>query len=192
MKKLFALLFLTVSFFCCVVFAQPAQEVIKIGIDPGNEVIELNPYTASDSNSIIIMQNLYDGLFSYDGATSEAKEALSQSYEVSSDGLTWTFYLREAFFSDGKPITSQTFLNSWEYLIQGPLASNLDFVERQQDGSLYIETPNDKTLVVHLKHPALSAMLSSNKRYSQLQRSLCIKSPNTRRNNSLQKPKVLG
>lgn len=154
MKKLFALLFLTVSFFCCVVFAQPAQEVIKIGIDPGNEVIELNPYTASDSNSIIIMQNLYDGLFSYDGATSEAKEALSQSYEVSSDGLTWTFYLREAFFSDGKPITSQTFLNSWEYLIQGPLASNLDFVERQQDGSLYIETPNDKTLVVHLKHPA--------------------------------------
>ncbi len=153
MKKLFALLFLTVSLLGCIVFAQPAQEVIKVGIDPGNEVIELNPYTASDSNSIIIMQNLYDGLFSYDSSTSEAKEALAQNYEVSSDGLTWTFYLRDAFFSDGKPITAQTFLNSWEYLIQGPLASNLDFVERKSNGSLDIEAPNDKTLIVHLKYP---------------------------------------
>ncbi len=153
MKKLFALLLLTVSLLGCVVFAQPEKEVIKIGIDPGNEIIELNSYTATDSNSVIIMQNLYDGLFSYDGATSEAKEALAQSYEVSRDGLTWTFYLKDAFFSDGKPITSQTFLNSWAYLIQGPLASNLDFVERLPDSSLHIETPNDKTLVVHLKHP---------------------------------------
>jgi len=153
MKKLLALLLLLLSLLGCTLFAQATDEVIKIGMDPGEEAIVLNPYTASDSNSIVIMQNLYEGLFSYDGETSEAVLAIAQSYEVSDDGLSWTFHLRKTHFSDGTSITAQTFVDSWQYLIQGPLASNLDFVQRNDDGSLFIETPDKMTLVVHLTHP---------------------------------------
>ncbi len=134
-------------------FAQSQGERLRILIDPGKDEIVLNPYTASDSNSIIVMQNLYDGLFEYDSVTSEPKAALAQSHEVSSDGLVWTFHLREARFSDGSEITSKTFSESWNYMVGGPLASNLEFVARRGDGSLDLETPDKRTLVVKLKYP---------------------------------------
>ena len=150
MKKLFALILLLLI--PTLLMASAQKEVIKIGLDPGEETISLNPYTASDSNSIVIMQNLYDGLFSYSGSTSEAECALAESYEISNDGLKWTFYLKKAFFSDGQAITSQTFVESWNYLLGGPLASNLSFVTRNEDGTLALETPDDYTLIVNLQH----------------------------------------
>ncbi len=135
------------------IFAQSQGETLNILMDPGEDMIVLNPYTASDSNSIIIMLNLYDGLFEYDAATSEAKPALAESFSTSADGLTWTFKLRQAKFSDGTPITAKTFVDSWNYMTGGPLASNLDFVARRKTGKLDIQTPDDYTLVVNLKYP---------------------------------------
>ena len=133
-------------------FSQSQTETLRVLMDPGKDEIVLNPYTASDSNSVVIMLNLYDGLFSYDPETSEPVPALAQSHEVSDDGLTWTFRLREAYFSDGKSITSDTFAESWNYMTGGPLASNLDFVVRRADGSLDLETPDDRTLIVHMAY----------------------------------------
>ena len=141
--------------------AQSQGETLQVLMDPGKDVIVLNPYTASDSNSIIIMLNLYDGLFGYDSATSEPVAALAQSYSVSEDGLRWTFNLREAYFSDGVAITSKTFEESWNYMLGGPLASNLDFVRRRADGKLDLETPDKQTLIVNLKYavPYLPSLL---------------------------------
>ena len=152
MKKISALLLFLLLLLPTLLFASAQSEVIKIGLDPGEEVITLNPYTASDSNSIVIMQNLYDGLFSYNGSTSDAEYAIAESHEVSNNGLKWTFHLKKAYFSDGQAITSKTFVESWNYLIQGPLASNLDFVTKNEDGTLALEAPDDYTLIVNLDH----------------------------------------
>ena len=154
MKRLLLVFFaLFLVFFVLAPLAAQAQgETLQVLIDPGKDEIVLNPYTASDSNSIIIMLNLYDGLFGYDSATSEPVEALAQSYSVSDDGLKWTFNLREASFSDGVKITSKTFEESWNYMLGGPLASNLDFIKRRADGKLDLETPDSQTLVVNLKY----------------------------------------
>ena len=142
-------------------FAQSQTETLTVLMDPGKDDIILNPYTASDSNSIIVMLNLYDGLFSYDAETSEPTPAIAESYTVSDDGLKWTFTLRKAGFSDGKAITSKTFAESWNYMTGGPLASNLDFVARNGDGTLDLETPDEKTLVVNLRYavPYLPSLL---------------------------------
>ncbi len=134
-------------------FAQSQGETLKVLIDPGEDAIILNPYTASDSNSIVIMLNLYDGLFEYDHSTSEAKPALAEQYSISNNGLRWTFYLRPAKFSDGTEITSKTFADSWNYMTGGPLASNLDFIQTTADGKLDIQTPEKNVLVVNLKYP---------------------------------------
>ena len=146
MKRLLLVLF---SLFLLVapIAAQSQGETLQVLMDPGKDMIVLNPYTASDSNSIIIMLNLYDGLFSYDSATSEPILALAESYSVSEDGLKWTFKLRNASFSDGVKITSKTFAESWNYMLGGPLASNLDFVNRSADGKLDLETPDSNTAV---------------------------------------------
>lgn len=53
-----------------------------------------------------------DPLVSFDGEGSLVYEAC-QSYEVSGDGLTWTFHLRpEAKWSDGSPVTASDFVNT--------------------------------------------------------------------------------
>ena len=142
-------------------FSQSQTETLTVLMDPGKDEIVLNPYTASDSNSVVIMLNLYDGLFSYDAETSEPVPAIAESYSVSDDGLKWTFKLRKAGFSDGKSITSRTFSESWNYMADGPLGSNLDFVARTEDGTLDLETPDDRTLVVNLSHavPYLPSLL---------------------------------
>ena len=163
MKRLlpvFIALFL-MAFALAPLAAQSQGETLQFLMDPGKDEIVLNPYTASDSNSIIIMLNLYDGLFGYDGATSEPVAALAQSYSVSEDGLRWTFILRDASFSDGIKITSKTFEESWNYLLGGPLASNLEFVCRRPDGKLDLETPDSRTLIVNLKYavPYLPSLL---------------------------------
>ena len=82
------LLLVLISMFLLVapIAAQSQGETLQVLMDPGKDAIVLNPYTASDSNSIIIMLNLYDGLFSYDSATSEPVLALAESYSVSEDG----------------------------------------------------------------------------------------------------------
>ena len=163
MKKLLPVFISFLLLFCALMplAAQSQGETLQVLMDPGKDEIVLNPYTASDSNSIIIMLNLYDGLFSYDSATSEPVPALAQSYSVSEDGLKWTFSLRPARFSDGVAITSKTFEESWNYMLGGPLASNLDFVRRRADGKLDLETPDPNTLIVNLKYavPYLPSLL---------------------------------
>ena len=64
-----------------------------------------------DSSSIQIMNNTYEGLMRiYEG---ELVEALAASYTVSDDGLTYTFHLRDAKWSDGKTITADDFIFAW-------------------------------------------------------------------------------
>ena len=76
-RLLFVLISIFLLFFSLEgIVAQSQGETLEILIDPGKDEIVLNPYTASDSNSIIIMLNLYDGLFGYDSKTSEPVPAI--------------------------------------------------------------------------------------------------------------------
>jgi peptide/nickel transport system substrate-binding protein len=69
-------------------------------------VTDIDP-AYSFSGEIIAMANVYEGLLVYTGGTPEVKPALATSYEVSPDGLTWTFKLREGVkFHDGTPFNA--------------------------------------------------------------------------------------
>src|ERR1700743_3299298 len=50
-----------------------------------------------------------------EGPRSEPIPGAAESWEVSPDGLTWTFHMRKgAVWSDGAPVTSRDFLHSWQ------------------------------------------------------------------------------
>jgi len=135
----------TVLFLCFCAFALPEKEIISVSMDPADS-LNLNPYTATDSDSVIILQNLYEGLFSYNPETGEPENAIAVSYSVSDDGLTWEFVLdSKARFSDMSKITAQTFVDSWNFLSSGPLASNISFLESAE--------VSGNNLVMHLKYP---------------------------------------
>ena len=67
---------------------------------------------------------LYSGLVSFDPQLNLTPD-LAESWEVSADGMVYTFHLREsAKFHNGKPVTAQDVIYSWERAASPELASD--------------------------------------------------------------------
>lgn len=123
---------------------------------------DLNPHTYSYTTESQIIVGLYEGLFSYNPVNLKPQYALCTSYKISRDKKRWTFTIRDgAKFSDGTPITAQTFRDSWISLLSNPrasFASMLDCVTGAKDFRLgkgreedvRISAKDEKTLVIYL------------------------------------------
>lgn len=97
--------------------------VWNIGADPKTFDPGLN--SANDGGHII--QNLFEGLMQ---ETEEGLEpAQAESYKVSDDGLVYTFKIKkDAKWSDGKPVTAQDFVYSWQRVCSPESASEYSFI----------------------------------------------------------------
>jgi peptide/nickel transport system substrate-binding protein len=97
--------------------------------------------------------NVYEGLFKL---TDEGKvePLLATKYTTSSDGLTYTFTLREGVkFHSGKPLTSASVKTS----IDRVLAADSQSARKSQLAVISgIQTPDDKTVVISLKSRSIS------------------------------------
>ena len=141
--------------------AQPASgstDTIIIGTT--DEVNSLDAQDAYATHDWEILKNTGMALLSYTPGTSElVPGAAAAMPEVSDDGLTYTFTLKEGLkFADGTPVTAQTYVDSW---------NRLNTLEGQVSGliQLYVdsvEAVDDLTVAYHLKStfgffPALAA-----------------------------------
>jgi peptide/nickel transport system substrate-binding protein len=64
----------------------------------------LDPHAVTATNDFRILMNVYEGLVRYRDGTLEAEPALATGWDISEDGLTYTFSLREGVaFHDGSP-----------------------------------------------------------------------------------------
>ena len=127
---------------------------------------DLNPQTAQYASEAQILNSLYEGLFCYNPMTSEAIGAYCKSYKLSRDKKRWTFTIREgAVFSNGDPITAETFKESWLNLLANPDAEFASFADCIQGAKAFrsgngkredvrISAPDSSTLVVHLTEPS--------------------------------------
>lgn len=70
-----------------------------------------HPITGTNRLNLTLAPLLYRGLFSVD-RNFQAEQELCDSYTVSEDGLTWTFWLTPAEFSDGTPLTAREVVGS--------------------------------------------------------------------------------
>ena len=57
-----------------------------------------DPQTARTSNELTLVENLFVGLTRYNHSTNEVEPELATAWEVSPDGLTWTFHLRDDIY----------------------------------------------------------------------------------------------
>ncbi|MFP4363375.1 MAG: peptide ABC transporter substrate-binding protein [Spirochaetia bacterium] len=90
------------------------EEPVEFVLYNGGEPQSLDPANISGVPEHRIYMSLFEGLVSYDPETLEATPGVAESWEVSDDGMQYTFHLREdAQWSDGTPITAQTFVDSW-------------------------------------------------------------------------------
>lgn len=80
------------------------------------EPLSFNPYTQGDNGSIYAIEQVCESLIEAGPTGRELEPGLAESWEVSPDGLAYTFALREAKFSDGSPVTLDDVVFSWERL----------------------------------------------------------------------------
>src|SRR5712692_8745176 len=92
----------------------------------------------------------FDSLFRAKADASDIEPVGATSYDVSSDGLTYTFHLRQgAKWSDGKAVTASDWVYGWKHFLNPALAAVYAYLN-----GLGLSAPDDKTFVVKLDHQA--------------------------------------
>lgn len=101
------------------------QQTFVIGLLAGGDPLFLDPVEATDATSLLVLDGLFEGLFSLDPQTAAPIPAIAREATVSDDGLLWTITLDgDARFSNGDPILASTFLDSWFWLLDRSATGN--------------------------------------------------------------------
>ncbi len=79
------------------------------------DVLTFDPQVPGDNGSIYLIVQVFDTLIRAGETGTELEPSLAESWEISEDGLTYTFYLREnVMFSNGEPVTADDVVFSLE------------------------------------------------------------------------------
>jgi len=125
-----------------------AAGVLTIGRREDSSTFD--PIKTAQNIDFWVFANVYDVLIRVDKTGTKLEPGLAESWEVSDDGLTYTFTMRDAKFSDGSPITAEDAAYSLLRI-------------RDDEGSLWsdsytvidtAEATDPKTLVIKLKTPS--------------------------------------
>ena len=130
-------------------------------------VESLDPQQATDGTSFEVIADFTDGLMQMDEDGADVP-ALAEIYEVSEDGLSYTFHLRDAVWSNGEPVTAADFVFAWQRAVDPDIASEYSYmlsdigqvvnaqeiIDGEKDKSeLGVTAVDDKTLQVELNVP---------------------------------------
>ena len=86
--------------------AAPPKDAIVIGLLA--EPVTMDPPQITDLNSTRVIKRLFEGLTAQELGTYKIIPGLAQSWDISKDGLTYTFRLRpNVKFHDGTPLTAE-------------------------------------------------------------------------------------
>ena len=89
------------------VAAGQAQAAGVLTIGRREDSTTFDPIKTAQNVDFWVFMNVYDVLVRVDRSGTELQPGLAESWEISDDGLTYTFTMREASFSDGTPITAR-------------------------------------------------------------------------------------
>jgi peptide/nickel transport system substrate-binding protein len=118
--------------------------------------VGLDPHITNATSTRNMLENVYDTLVAFDSSL-QIVPALAESWDVSEDGLTWTFHLREGVkFHDGDTLKASDVVFSINRIKDPAVAS-----PRGDDFAVVadIQAPDDLTVVLTLSEP-FSPLLS--------------------------------
>ncbi len=102
---------------------EAAEQVITVNW--GAEPPSLDPGLATDTTSSNILLNIMDPLVRLEEDTLEPVPSAAESWEVSDDGLTVTFKLRDDLkWTNGEPMTAEDFEYSWKRTVSPELGAD--------------------------------------------------------------------
>jgi len=142
--------------------ASSGPKVLKLNLH--SEPPTADPGIAEDTTSGAILRATFDGL-TRTNEDGKPHESIAEKIEVSPDGLTYTFKLRDAKWSNGDPVTAHDFEFAWKRVLDPKTASNYAYqlyyvknAEKANKGEaklddVGVKALDDKTLEVKLENP---------------------------------------
>jgi oligopeptide transport system substrate-binding protein len=155
----------------------PADKQI-LRVNDGTEPNSYDPTQQTYTYEAGVGREVFETLLKSNAAGTDVQPAAAEKYDVSSDGLTYTFHLRSnGKWSDGQPVKAADFVYGFKHLLNPALAAG--YVDPFFDGtiagadkytdyspsssaadidkflaSLGLSAPDANTFVVKLQHPA--------------------------------------
>jgi oligopeptide transport system substrate-binding protein len=132
-----------------------------------NEPATLDPHIIDALTDGIIANALFEGLATLDEATSQPLPGVAERWDVSADGLTYTFHLRaNAVWSNGDPLTARDFAFSFQRLLTPSFGAAYSYMlwpiknaerfnkgEMKEFSAVGVDVVDDRTLRVRLENP---------------------------------------
>lgn len=154
-----------------------AEEEFNFKACIASEPETLDPSLESSVDGAVYSMHLFEGLMKYSNTENYAADGdesvyvtaydfgAADSYEVSEDGLTYTFHIREdAKWSDGEPVKAQDFVYGWQRVVDPATAADYGYLlddivmnasaiqaGEADPSTLGIEALDDSTLVITLE-----------------------------------------
>lgn len=149
MKKALAMLAAACTLTMAVSFGACAEGKTDLVIAVDADVDTLHPTDFSTTVELNVLNQIYDTLmYMNPDGTEEPEPRIAESYEISEDGLDYTFHLRnDVTFQDGTPVTAEDVVFSLE------LYKESEYQGSQISMMASAEAVDDSTVVCHLDTP---------------------------------------
>lgn len=131
------------------------DEKIVFTVGDDNDLDSMNPFVGVEAPAYLMYALNYDLLVNFDLEDLSPAPGLAESWDVSDDGLTWTFDIREGVeWSDGEPLTAHDIAYTWNRVLDERIGCCFSYLKLVETA----EAPDDTTFVVTTKKPTTSLL----------------------------------
>lgn len=143
-----------------------ADQTLKVNLT--SEPPTFDPAQAQDSQANTVLKTMYEGLTRMNDETGQAEPGIAEKWDISADGLVYTFHLRDAQWSNGDPVEAADFVRAWKRVLDpatdpaAPYAYQLYYLKNGEEfnnkkvtdfNQVGVKAVDAKTLEVTLKSP---------------------------------------
>lgn len=108
------------------VVSEESEKILRIGSDVA--IPSIDPQIATDGLSFEVTGSTLVGLLSRD-ADGALTSGVAESYDISEDGLVYTFHLRtDAVWDNGTPVTANDFVFAWQRVCDPATAAEYSYI----------------------------------------------------------------
>ncbi|MFU0833547.1 MAG: Periplasmic dipeptide transport protein [Oscillospiraceae bacterium] len=114
----------------------------------------LDPALVDDVQSVKIMSNIYEGLLKYKEDSTDIEPCLATSWDVSDDGLTYTFHLRTGVkFHDGTDFNAEAVKYNIERQLPPKVEEDMGYASFVYGSVKEVKVVDENTVQIILKEP---------------------------------------
>ncbi|MCE3202564.1 peptide ABC transporter substrate-binding protein [Paenibacillus sonchi] len=143
-----------------------ADQTLRVNLTA--EPPTFDPAQAQDSQANTVLKTMYEGLTRMNDETGQAEPGIAEKWDISADGLVYTFHLRDAQWSNGDPVEAADFVRAWKIVLDpntnptAPYAYQLYYLKNAEEyytkkvtdfSQVGVKAVDAKTLEVTLKAP---------------------------------------